>query len=98
MKTKAVVVILALVALTVTSAFAGGAETYKAKCAMCHGADGKGGKMAPVDLGGADVQKQSDADLTTIITKGKAKMPSYESKLSAGEIKGTLEFIRSLKK
>lgn len=98
MKAKAVFVTVALVALTVTSAFAGGAETYKAKCAMCHGADGKGGKLAPMDLGGADVQKGSDADLTNIIAKGKGKMPAYESKLSADEIKGTVQFIRSLKK
>ena len=98
MKAKTIFATLALAALTITPAFAGGAETYKAKCAMCHGADGKGGKMAPMDLGGADVQKNTDADLTTIITKGKGKMPAYESKLSADEIKGTVQFIRSLKK
>ena len=39
--------------------------TYKAKCAGCHGADGKGKEaMKTRDLSSADVQKQSDADLT----------------------------------
>lgn len=98
MKAKAVFVTAALAALTVASAFAGGAETYKAKCAMCHGADGHGGKIAPMDLAGADVQKKSDADLTKIISDGAGKMPAYKAKLSAAEIKGTVEFIRSLKK
>ena len=41
------------------------AATYKAKCAMCHGADGKGDtpvgkKMGIRDLTSADVQKMSD--------------------------------------
>ena len=50
--------------------------TCKAKCAMCHGADGKGetaaGKANKLrDLASPDVQKQGDADLTGIITSGK---------------------------
>src|SRR6202034_2421364 len=49
-----------------------GAALYKSKCAACHGADGKGetavGKADKIrDLGSADVQQQSDADLTAII-------------------------------
>ena len=73
-----------LVVLTVAFAicFADAAADYKAKCATCHGPDGKGdtamGKTMKVkDLDSADVQKQSDADLTTIIEKGKKPMPGY---------------------
>jgi len=81
----------------------GGADTFKAKCAMCHGADGAGqtamGKnMQLRDLGSADVQKQSDADLNGIITNGKNKMPKYDGKLSADDISGLVKFIRTLKK
>jgi cytochrome c6 len=59
-----------------------GAQLYKTKCAVCHGADGKGetpsGKANKLrDLDSGDVQKQSDADLTEIITAGKNKMPAY---------------------
>jgi cytochrome c6 len=80
-----------------------GADTFKAKCAMCHGADGKGetamGKRFGLkDLGSADVQKQSDAELNTIITKGKDKMPEYGTKLSKEQIDGLVKFIRTLKK
>ncbi len=55
---------------------------------MCHGADGKGGKMGTRDFGSAEVKAESDAQLTEIITKGKApKMPAYGEKLKETEIK-----------
>ncbi|MGD0212387.1 MAG: cytochrome c [Terriglobales bacterium] len=73
------------------------AALYKSKCAMCHGADGA--KAAGHDLSSAAVQKQSDADLTAVITDGKApKMPKYGDKLKPEEIKGLVAYIRTLKK
>jgi cytochrome c6 len=79
-----------------------GGDIFKAKCAMCHGADGKGatamGKTLNLrDLGSADVQSQSDADLTGIITNGKGKMPKYDGKLSKDQINDVVKFIRTLK-
>ena len=72
--------------------------TFKAKCAACHGTDGKGKEMMKTrDLGSADVQKQTDADLTTIITKGKGKMPAYGT-LTPDQVKDLVTYIRSLKK
>jgi mono/diheme cytochrome c family protein len=72
--------------------------TFKAKCAACHGADGKGKEMMKTrDLASADVQKQSDTDLSTIITKGKGKMPAYGS-MTPDQVKDMVAFIRSLKK
>ncbi len=92
------------VALWSTSAAADdAAATFKAKCAMCHGADGKGDtpvgkKMGIRDLTSPDVQKMSDDDLITITTKGKNKMPAYENKLSAAQIKDIVTYIRQLAK
>lgn len=88
------------------AAFAGsdeGAATFKAKCAMCHGQDATGntpmGKNLKIrDLTSADVQKQPDADILTVITKGKNKMPEYGSKLSKDQIADLGKYIRSLKK
>jgi cytochrome c6 len=103
MKTvNALLMILALAFSTYTFADAGG-DTYKAKCAMCHGATGAGdtvmGKnMKLRDLGSADVQKQTDDELTTIITKGKSKMPPYDGKLTKEQVGEVVKFIRSLKK
>jgi len=95
------VMIFALAVSTFSVAQSGG-HTFKAKCAMCHGADGKGdtamGKTLKLkDLGSADVQGQSDADLTGIITNGKDKMPKYDGKLTKDQIGDVVKFIRTLK-
>ena len=76
--------------------------TYRAKCAMCHGPDGKGetatGKTMKVrDLGSEEVQKMSDADLTDAISKGKGKMPAYKA-LTPEQVKDLVAYIRSFKK
>jgi mono/diheme cytochrome c family protein len=73
--------------------------TYKAKCAMCHGADGKGKEsMKTPDFASVDVQKKSDADLGGIITNGKPpKMPPYKT-MTPDQVKDMVAFIRSLKK
>lgn len=85
-----------------TPAFADDAATFKAKCAMCHGADGKGSavgqKMGVHDFTSADVQKMSDAELADVISKGKNKMPSYAGKLQESDIKGLVAYIRQLGK
>ena len=93
---KAVLTVLAFTLVFSTWSLADGGADFKAKCAMCHGADGKGdtsmGKTLKVrDLGSADVQSQSDADLTGIITNGKGKMPKYDGKLTADQIKDVRE-------
>lgn len=79
-----------------------GPTTYKNKCATCHGADGKGSaigqKMGVHDFTSADVQKETDAEMSEVISKGKGKMPSYQGKLSDAEIKGLVAYIRSLAK
>jgi cytochrome c6 len=74
------------------------AATFKAKCAMCHGADGKGGKMGTRDFAAPEVKAETDAQLTEIITKGKGKMPAYGGKLSDADIKGLVTYIRGLAK
>ena len=75
------------------------AATYKAKCAMCHGPDGKGGKMGTKDFASPEIKAESDAQLTETITKGKPpKMPSYEGKLKDTEIKDLVAYIRSFAK
>jgi cytochrome c6 len=79
------------------------AANFKAKCAMCHGADGKGdtpvGKINHIkDLTSADVQKQKDDELIRIITTGKDKMPSFGGKLKPEEMKGLVDYIRTLGK
>jgi mono/diheme cytochrome c family protein len=89
-----------LVTIAMPAFAADGAATFKAKCAMCHGADGtkENPGMGVKSLAGADIQKQSDADLTATVTKGKGKMPAYAGKLSDEDIKAVVAFVHTLKK
>ena len=74
------------------------AATFKSKCAVCHGPDGKGGRMGTRDFASPEVKAETDVQLTDIITKGKGKMPSFTGKLSDADIKGLVAYIRSLAK
>ena len=79
------------------------AGTFKAKCAGCHGPDGKGntpaGKAVGVhDFASPEVQKMSDADLAGIISMGKNKMPAYAKTLKDPEITALVGYVRSLGK
>jgi len=88
-----------LLAVCASPAFADdAAATYKAKCAMCHGPDGKGGKMGTRDFASAEVKAETDAQLTDIITKGKGKMPAYGGKLTDADIKALVGQVRSFQK
>ncbi len=77
-----------------------GETLYKSKCVACHGTDGSGSAMGKKigvhDFHSADVQKQTDMELTAIIANGKNKMPSYQKTLKADEITGLVAFVRSL--
>jgi cytochrome c6 len=103
--TRLIIAATALMALGLMSVPAeaqdDGAALYKTKCAACHGAAGKGdtavGKANKIrDLSSADVQQQSDADLTTVITSGKGKMPAYGKSLKPDQVKDLVAYIRSL--
>ena len=100
---KVVLAVMTFALVFSTWSLADSGADFKAKCALCHGADGKGDtamgkKFAVKDMGSADVQGKSDADLTTIITKGKDKMPAYDGKLTKEQIDGLVKYIRTLKK
>jgi len=100
MKSKAILTLVAMSAMSL-AAFADGGDVYKSKCASCHGADGAGAmakKLGSRDLNSPDFQKSSDADINTVIAKGKGKMPGYEGKLSNDDIASVVKFVRTLKK
>ena len=82
-------------------------KTWKAKCASCHGADGKAetetGKKAKIsDFSKPDWQKsKTDAQIKTAIEngtkKGDAEMDAYKDKLTPEQIDGLVAYVRSLK-
>ena len=101
-KLFAILTVAILIILPATLAAADGAAVYKAKCAMCHAADGSGnttmGKSMKLrDLRSPEVQKQSDAELTKVTADGKGKMPAYKGKLTDAEISAVVAHMRSLK-
>src|SRR4029077_20773887 len=64
------------------SAQSDSAALFKSKCARCHGEDGSGATptgraLKAKDLRSDEVQKNSDAELTEVITKGRNKMPAF---------------------
>ena len=97
--------ILCLAASIAAPAFAqgAGADTYKAKCLMCHGADGLGATPAGKAMKAASfkdpaVVNATDAQLIAIVKSGKNKMPAYTGKLSDDQIKSVVAYIHTLQK
>ena len=86
----------------VKAAESGAAKAYAARCASCHGKDGKGNaalakalKVEPASLDLTATAK-SDAELLAVMRKGAGKMPSFKDKLSEQEIAGLASYSRSL--
>jgi cytochrome c6 len=81
-----------------------GAKLYTAnKCASCHGPDGSanvpaGKALKARDFHSPDVQGQTDAELATVITNGKNKMPAYGKQLKPAEIATLVAYSRALGK
>jgi len=99
------VAVLSIATTIVTPAFAqsGGPDVYKAKCAMCHGADGAGATPAGKSLKApsfkdSSIVNKSDADLITAVTKGKGKMPANQGKMTDAQIKAVIAYVRTLQK
>ena len=77
------------------------AKIFKANCELCHGPDGSGntgpGKAFHAqDLRSNETQKQSDAALTEVITKGRGKMPAFGAKIKSDDITKLTAYIRTL--
>lgn len=80
-----------------------GEATWKAKCAMCHGADGIGntpvGKNMKVrSLKSSEDIKATDAELFKDTKSGVGKMQGYAGKLTDAQITDVVSFIRTLQK
>ena len=95
--------ILAVSMATPMFAQSGGEATFKAKCAMCHGADGLATSgmakaMKVPSVKSEDFAKLSEAEMVTATENGKGKMPAYKGKLSDAEIKEVVAYMRGLAK
>jgi cytochrome c6 len=96
-------VISLLAASTICLAQGSGADIFKSKCQMCHGADGSGNTPAGkstkvVPFNSPEIIAKSDADLIAITKNGKGKMPAYAGKLTDAQIADVIAHIRTLQK
>jgi mono/diheme cytochrome c family protein len=101
-KAAAVVLMTAFIAW---QAFAqsSGANIYRVKCAMCHGADGLAAtpmakSMKELSFKDPAMLKASDARFFASTKYGINKMPGYSTRLTDQEIKDVIAFIRTLQK
>lgn len=75
---------------------ADGAATYKAKCAMCHGAEGQG-KVGPALKG---TSLSADQIVAVLSAGDESKKPPHKkplSGLSADDAKAVADYVKSLK-
>jgi mono/diheme cytochrome c family protein len=80
-----------------------GADIYKAKCAMCHGADGLAAtpmakNMKVLSFKDPAMLKATDARFVLTTRNGEGRMPAYAGKLTDAQIKDVVAFIRTLQK
>lgn len=72
------------------------AALYSAKCAACHGKDGKG-SPAGKKMGAEDLTKvnESEAKIASVITNGKGKMTAFKGKLTPEEIDALAKYVKA---
>jgi mono/diheme cytochrome c family protein len=90
-----------LILTTAMQAQSDAAKVYTANCALCHGPDGSGntgpGKAFHAqDLRSNETQKQTDAALSEVITKGREKMPAFGAKIKPEDIAKLVAYVRTL--
>jgi mono/diheme cytochrome c family protein len=90
----------AMLAAPMTAAFAqSGADNYKAKCAMCHAADGSASGPAgkAMNVPSFKTSKLTEAEMIAETKAGKGKMPAFTGKLTDAQIKDVITFVKTLK-
>ena len=100
-RSLAVLAVAVCLAGAMSLAESSGQATYKAKCAMCHGADGlaatpMGKNMKILSFKAPEMVKASDAQFIASTKNGKGKMPAYNGKLTDAQIKDVVSYIRTL--
>ncbi len=101
----AVLIIAFALFLTLPNLAWGQEDIYKAKCASCHGADGKGSaagkKMGAPEFSSPAVQKASDAQLVDFIENGgpqKKPMHAFANRgVSAADAGKLATYVKTLK-
>ncbi len=80
-----------------------GADIYKSKCQMCHGAtglaeSGVGKAMKVKPISDPAVKKMTEEQMIEAVRNGMGKMQPYKDKLTDTQIKESVAYFRTLMK
>jgi cytochrome c6 len=80
-----------------------GESTYNMQCQVCHGVTGAsdtpaGRALQAKSMSDPQVEKASDTALIAFVKNGSGKMPPFKDKLTDGQIKDVIAYIRNLEK
>jgi len=104
MKIRTAIALGAMVATAFTTfAAEPGADTYKAKCQMCHGAtgladSGAGKTMKVKPITDPTVKKLTEAEMITATKNGMGKMQPFKDKLTEAQVKDAVAYFRTFMK
>ena len=105
MKITTGIALVAMLAAANGATFAqgSGADTYKAKCQSCHGADGLAssgaGKVLKVKPAtDPSVKAMSETEMIAAVHNGMGKMQPFKDSLTDAQIKASVEYFRTFVK
>ncbi|KAA6460201.1 cytochrome c [Acidobacteria bacterium AB60] len=103
MKIRTGMALLAVLSVTTIAATAQGADIYKTKCQMCHGATGMadspaGKSMKVKPISDPEVKKFTEAEMIAATKNGMGKMKPYKDKLTDAQIKDAVAYFRTFLK
>jgi mono/diheme cytochrome c family protein len=80
-----------------------GADIYKSKCQMCHGAtgmaeSGSGKVMKVKPISDPAIKKMTEGQMIEAVRNGMGKMQPYKDKLTDAQIKDSVVYFRALMK
>lgn len=70
-----------------------GFDTYRARCATCHGQTGGGGLGKPLV---AIEDRLTEEEQHTVISEGRNRMPRFDGILSDADIEAVIRFTREI--
>jgi len=73
-----------------------GEEVFVAVCARCHGTAANGDGIGPALNAGSEAADKDDEALLLTITRGRGRMPTFESRLTDDQISRVLDYLREL--
>ena len=103
MKIRSGISLIAIMAATMSIAFAQGADVYKAKCQSCHGAAGVPSPALAKAMGvkpatDPSVKSKTEAQMIADTTNGMGKMQPFKGKLTDAQIKEAVDYFRTFAK